>query len=384
MLTPDRNFNNLTLSHWGGFVVRAKYFERKDSPGRFVVYLDWQGKRYKRTRYDDNTMLFHPQLAQTLCAVINQDIKEKGKAFDPRAHFGYGRYELQFKTYAEKWLAEASETGRYAPSVKRDVERYIWLAIEHFKTADLRGFKQAHIKDFLKGLPPKKNGEPLGPKTKKTILGHLHTLLSDAAADYEGVVSCPHFPEIGIPDKEAPWIEEDWQDKILLEIPEWDRPIFVLMKTWGVRPGEARALKWDCIHMGRKLITIKRTFSGAGCNHLQEWTKTKRIRLLPITDELAAMFERLRKRQPITPFVFVNEHGRPYTADVSRIWNEARKRAGCPEEVTLYQGTKHSFVTQNIEELPLVQEAVGHMDQRTTRIYKGRNVEKLRHLREGK
>jgi hypothetical protein len=38
---------------------------------------------------------------------------------------------------------------------------------------------------------------------------------------------------------------------------------------------------WDCLDMEKEVITIRRTFSCAGCNNLQEFTKTSRIRYLP-------------------------------------------------------------------------------------------------------
>ena len=186
----------------------------------------------------------------------------------------------------------------------------------------------------------------------------------------------PGFPKVQVLEFEVKWISREWQDKIIEEIPERDRPIFIFMATWGVRPGEARALKWDCVDFDKEIITIKRTFSGAGCNHLEEYTKTRRIRYLPFTDSLRETFKAIRG---IGGFVFRNEKGRPYTADISRIWNEARDKVGAPE-VTLNQGTRHSFATQHLDQLDLVRVVLGHTTGEMTRRYQGLNLAKIKEM----
>jgi integrase len=130
---------------------------------------------------------------------------------------------------------------------------------------------------------------------------------------------------------------------------------------------------WDCLDMEKEVITIRRTFSGAGCNNLQEFTKTSRIRYLPFTDELRDVFQSLRgnKVTSIAGFVFLNQHGRPYTADISRLWNEAREAVKCPHKVTLNQGTRHSFATQHLDKLDLVRQVLGHTRTDMTRRYQG-------------
>jgi len=116
--------------------------------------------------------------------------------------------------------------------------------------------------------------------------------------------------------------------------------------------------------------------NGAGCTHLQEYTKTKRIRMLPFTEGLASVLKRIRG---ISGFVFRNSHGRPYTADLSRMWREATIRVGAPK-VTLYQGTRHSFATQHLDNLDIVRQVLGHTRSDMTRKYQGLNMDKIREL----
>lgn len=78
-------------------------------------------------------------------------------------------------------------------------------------------------------------------------------------------------------------------------------------------------------------------------------------------------------------FVFRNQKGRPYTADISRIWNEARDKVGAPK-VTLNQGTRHSFAIQHLDQLDLVRVVLGHTRTDMTRRYQGLNLAKIKEM----
>ena len=56
---------------------------------------------------------------------------------------------------------------------------------------------------------------------------------------------------------------------------------------------------------------------------------------LPITDELLEILK--RQGRSISGFVFVNQHGRHYTAKINVIWKEAYKKAGV--NINLYNST---------------------------------------------
>jgi integrase len=353
--------------------MKAKYYERKDRPGRFVVELFWKGKRYRRHHYDEDIPLVHIEMARQIAGAINSDIKEKKKAFDPRQWFRSPDFEFEFSKLADLWLSKKL-TG-YAPSVQRDMARSVDLFKAHFKKKDIREIRKADITAFADSLPAHYK-----PKTKHDLVSRLHVIF-EYARDEEMIEKMPGFPSIEVPQSEIKWMTREWQQKTLAEIPERDRPIFLLCVTWGVRQSEARALKWDCVDFEQEIITIKRTFSGSGTNHLQEYTKTKRIRYLPFTDELR---ESLRMIRGIGGFVYRNQKGHPYCADISKIWNAAQEAAGVPEDkrVTLNQGTRHSFATQHLDKLELVRVVLGHTTVDTTmKKYQGVNVDKIRELK---
>ena len=352
---------------------KAKVYQ--DQRGNFYVQLYWKGKQWRRWFYDAKMPTMpHVQMATRVAEAINADIdkcKTGPKAFDPRQWFKTPGYEFQFGKYAEKWLQRNRD--RYAPGARGNVKHYAGKFIEFFGQTDIREIRKDTIIEFADWLP-----SHWAPKTKDDAVSLLHKLFSDAFNN-EMIDRIPGFPQIEVPEPEIKWIPTEWQDRIIEQIQEKDRPIFIFIRTWGVRPGEARALMWDCVDFEKEAITIKRTFSGAGCNHLQEYTKTKRIRYLPFTDELRELFSKIRG---IGGFVFRNRYGRPYTADLSRIWNEARAKAKCPYEVTLNQGTRHSFATQHLDKLDIVRQVLGHTSSgMTIRRYQAINMAKMRELK---
>lgn len=67
----------------------------------------------------------------------------------------------------------------------------------------------------------------------------------------------------------------------------------------GMRPGELRALKWDCVDLERGSITIRRTISRNLDGHeiIRESTKTSLIRAVAITPDLVDILTWHRERQ---------------------------------------------------------------------------------------
>lgn len=341
----------------------------RSARGRFYVQLCWHGQVYRRYHYDLKwSNMPYREMAERIAHAMNADLEKRGPAFDPRQWFKTPGYEFQFSRLVENWLEDNQLS--YAPSVRRDVARYCGIFTEHFQETDIREIRKTDLKQLVKSFP-----STWGPKTKKNALTLLHKLFADAKDD-ELIDKLPGFPTIEVPEPEVKWITLEWQEKILAAIPEKDRPIFQFIAAWGIRPGEARALKWDCVDFEKEIITIRRTFSGAGCNHLEEFTKTRRIRFLPFTDTLRSTFKGIRG---LGGFVFRNHKGRAYTADISRLWNEARDRVGAPK-VTLYQGTRHSFATQHLDKLDLVRQVFGHTRSDMTRKYQGLNLDKIKGL----
>jgi integrase len=340
-------------------VMRAKYYQRKDRSDRWIVSLYWKGKRYYRTFYDHIEPISSERLALRIAEQINGDLEnclKESIPFEPRKWFAPSIAEGAFKNYAEKWLTGQTH---YAPSHIRDVNRHIYAAIEFFKLTPIREIRAGHIEDFAKGLP-----DHLSDKTRKNYLITLHKLFSDAYRR-EDIPKIPPFPVVSIPEPETRWLTIEDQDRVFEKLPKHDLPIFWFMRIYACRPGEARALQWDCIDFEKGVVILKRTFSA---NVLREQTKARNIRYLPLVEPVLSI---LREIRGISGFVFRNQSGRYYQADIGKIWNRACDEAGV-NRVCLYQGTRHSWASQKAsagESLRIIGRVLGHSKPEITERY---------------
>jgi integrase len=355
----------------GKIMRKAKVYRRSGRENRWKVVLWWKGKQYIRYHYDsEGTPLTDEILAKVLAEKINRDILRRKEAFNPELWFNGAKDYFAFEPYAERWFDRQTH---YAPSVISDVKRYILkYAAPYFKNTDIREIRAAHIEDYLHSLPDK-----WSEKTKKNAMQYLHKLFSDALRR-EDIYRIPPFPVISCQEPEFKRISMDWQTKIIGAIPKRDRPIFIFMRSTGCRPGEARALKWDCVDFENKEIHLRRTFSGSV---LRETTKARQNKPVPMTKGLEKMF---KSRRGIGGFVFRTEKGKPYRKQrLDKLWNEARDKVGAPK-VTLYQGTRHSTGTALLEQgwdMVAVQELLGHtrsdMTQRYAKYAKTNRLRKM-------
>lgn len=337
----------------------AKVYRKSEK--RWLVQLYWKGEQFRRFMFDENTPLVHESLAQIIADAINTDIKVKGKYFDPRMWFSPKTYEMQFSNYAEKWLDQQSHLASY-PDIKSYMTR---LIIPFFKDLDIREVRKGHIKDFVREL-----SKHYAPKTVKNILGHLRKMLGDAFDD-ELLLRVPPFPAVTVPENELTWLPHEAVIKVIEGIPLIDQPIFKFGYFYALRPGEARALQWDCVDYDKGTITIKRTFSGA---QLKEHTKTQLVRVLPLMEEAAGILAGIRG---ISGYVFRTRYGKPYRKQrLAQIW----RQAGGP--VPLYNGMRHSRAMHLLEnekwDLEYVRALLGHTRSEMTRRYARASAEGLR------
>lgn len=344
----------------------AKAYRRGDRKDRWYVQLRWQGRRYVRYYYDAQTALVAEALADQLAKAITAEIRRKGRNFNPDHWFTQTAKEFLFEVYAEKWFDRQELAPSYYDDVKRCVFKHL---IPFFGKMDLRDIQYRDIEDFLASLP-----KHLSPKSRKNILGVLRTIFGHAYRREE-IVRIPGFPEVKVPEPDFRWISAEWQKKILERIDTADRPIFLFLRLTACRPGEARALKWDCVDFENHQIHIRRAFSR---NELRETTKTRRNKPIPMTKLLLQLLSVQREKAKVVDvngvaqgFVFVNTSGRPYSDHLWEIWNEARDKVKAPK-VTMYQGTRHSRGTQLLEQgwdMAAVQDLLGHTRPDMTKRY---------------
>ncbi len=341
-------------------------------PTRYFIDLYWHGRQLKIYSDSNGRPLNYYELAYRLLTEIRQKIDKPGK-FDPADYVAKRYIDMQFPDYARKWISRYKEIYD-----RKEISKITWsqkkgytelLLIPFFKKYDIRDIKTGDVDDFYFSL-----SSSYKPMTKIIIMNILK-LLFKYAKKRKDIKEMPDFPIIKVNEEKIKWIDEEIQKKIYAHIPDKFKPIFLFMMRQGVRPGEARALKYEDIDRKARTVTIQRTFSD---NEIKENTKTRKIRVLPLDDEV---YDMLCKRDQITGFVFTHD-GRPYTQNksIGKVWNKAVKAAGL-EHITMYNGTRHSFASQAVNRgvpLNLIQDFLGHTTQTMTRRYAHIDTEGLK------
>jgi integrase len=229
-------------------------------------------------------------------------------------------------------------TGRYLGIVAEQttIGNLIDLVIEDYRFRKLRSASvvewraNAHLEPFRK-LPAMK----FASEVKRDVAGRRAEGAEDATinrelaiirrgftlgkqADPPLVQSVPYIPKLEEDNVRQGFLEPEQYEKLLEELPQRLKALFVCAYHVGTRKGELRKLQWSQVDFDSGLINLT-----------ARQTKGKVARLLPI---YGAMERWLRKqlegRAPDCPWVFYH-HGKPVGAQL-RGWREAGDRAGLP------------------------------------------------------
>jgi integrase len=413
-LTVDnqQNYNpetNETISQEGGFLsmlyVRTHQCCKKcggkfTDTGRDMICLkcltrpnkyrlEW---RYKNDKFQKSGFNSYVD-AVNEGTKIEREIKEH--RFNLEDYIGGStkiKPKFQFNKIAENWLEERrqdvslTDENGLSPSYFVKNEQYVKEFIDYFKDTDIRTIKTFEIRQFEKHL--KTTG--ISTNTRKKKMDLLRKMFKDLKRWYgkDIVPGMPEFDQIKIADPETKAIEEVEQMRILEHIPVEHKPIFQFMFKTGFRPAEVRALKWSDIYRNAKTpyIHIRASFSE---NKYRKITKTKNQWVIPILPEISEILKNI-PRSLSSEFVFTWVDGKttkPYMEQKTRrIWREACKKAGI-DNVTCYEGTRHSFITQKLEEgveESAVSAWVGHKCRETIKKYDHAKKLKLLEVAMGK
>lgn len=166
-------------------------------------------------------------------------------------------------------------------------------------------------------------------------------------------------------------------------------PLWVLMLTTGMRPGEALGLKWD--DLNGNLLTINRTVRGRTVQEAKAKTDGS-LRTVVVSQLALDALKAHRVRQNAemlskgphyvrNGFIFATSLGKQYNPTATRFaFQRALRRAGLPDNVRLYD-TRHSHATALLNagvSLKEIADRLGHSSTRITESVYARLVPKTR------
>lgn len=214
---------------------------------------------------------------------------------------------ILFSDYLRQWLGEIK--GMVADSTLRTyqktVENSICPYFDKFKIS-LCDIKAYHIQDFYKS---KMEEDGVSANT----IHHYHANISKALSDAVRLEKIAKNPAtaVQLPKIEKHTAETYTADELKALIAKTmgtDIETVVLLASWfGLRRGEIIGLKWDCIDLDNKTLSIVGVMSDKGGSgskkdnlHYVPHPKTKSsIRSFPLDDSMVDYFRKLRQKQDI-------------------------------------------------------------------------------------
>jgi integrase len=341
-----------------GFICKT----HQTKPDRFRISLYWHKPLYIYSDKQGKALDSYLR-AYDLLAYINEEIR--AKTFEPSKYIRSERSAFWFRNLAVRFWE--SKKSSIAPSYQGDYKRIIDRACAFFGPKDIREIRKSDLIDFHQTL------FNLSPKTQKNHLDIIKTFLRWIMDDREMIAKVPAFPHIEKTVNIPRWISREDQGRILDLVPGEDRPIIEFCMTYGVRPGEARALRVQDIDWGNQTILIRSTFSGSVIREKRKGRGSPPLSL-PIMPQVASYLEIRLKEAVGAACVFPNPRtGQPYQEGaIRRLWERIRGLAGIDRRLRLYDATRHSLASQLKQagvSIDRIKDILGHTDIRTTLKY---------------
>jgi len=150
---------------------------------------------------------------------------------------------------------------------------------------------------------------------------------------------------------------------------EQDAAIFMVAAYTGLRQGELRALRWRHINIEDQRVTVEAAISDGQVST----TKSRRIRIVPLTIAACRHLERVARRSHFLDredFVFCGKDGEILDGSaLSKRFRRAQREAGL--RIRRFHDLRHTFGSIAVRRLDLVkvQTLLGHASLTTTERY---------------
>jgi integrase len=342
--------------------------ECKTVPKKFYIDLFWKGERIRLFSDKQGQTLDTYKRAQNLHEHINYEIKNH--AFDPTKYLKAELTKFWCVTLLDEMFKDRIDN--IAPTYKNNYTRMCKVGKDYFGTKDIREIENYDIINYERHL---KDIGYTYPNTRKKYLSHFHSFINYCIIDRNiPGVSMPAFPETETIEPTIHWLNAEDQQAIFNDfVSDENKPIIALMMIYGLRPGEARALKCKDVDFKNNSITIHASFSKNIYRSRRKGKHAKSL-ILPIHPELNEYIEKRINNNHPEAWLYPNpKTGNPYGQNaLGKLWKKIRSSIGLPEEFKLYGATRHSRASQaatNGTNSITIKNILGHANIKTTEKY---------------
>jgi integrase len=280
---------------------------------------------------------------------------------------------MSFRELADYWLTNYAEKRKEGSSKIRDeiiLKQQIFpffggKRLMDLNSADVEIWQQKMMLD-----------QSLAPKTVNNCLGLFKKILNDAVRwrflRYNPIGIVAPLP---VDEQDFNFWTLDECQKFLVHAREKNQLAYfavgIALYT-GMRKGEIKGLKWDCVDFNLKQITVKRSFCLKE-QRLKEKTKSKKIRRVPINQALHAMLLELKAR-------YKSEWVLP-DFDYDHAWRTVKRLAVEAEVRPIrFHDTRHTFASNFLMSggsIYTLQRILGHSTLAMTERYSHMSPEHL-------
>lgn len=306
------------------------------------------GRQERKTTGTGNRRLAEKIYGKTLTDI------EEGRFFDrPQS--------IKMVEVIDKYMNEVSpfrpvSHGRNGQIVEHFKAFFGDTLLESVKPALLSRYKAERLQAITK------RGTPTSPLTVRKELALLRHIFNVAIDEWELCKDNPVRTVLrSLPHEErrVRYVLPEEAEKLRFTMPSWLLPIVITACQTGLRRGNLLALATQQVDFTSNRIVIDRTKNGDPIG----------IAMTSVVRD--TLFNVIRDRKVISPYVFCDDHGRPYTPyRVSMAFKRACERAGVTN-LRLHD-LRHDFATlmlRKTRNLVDVQHALGHKDPRMSLRY---------------
>jgi len=288
----------------------------------------WMRFHHEGRKVRKSTGVSDKRLAEKIYCKVKTQLAE-GKWFEKDPDSVRTLEELM-----ERYLAEHSAVNKTQKSYVRDeiISRHL---LNFFGDINLTEIRPSIISQY-KG---KRRRDGVAPRTinyELAVLGHSFNL---AMKEWEWVSDNPvsKVSKEKVNNQIERWLTLEEERRLLDVSPQWLREVIVFAVNTGFRRGEILALKWTCVDLFRKTVTLLEQKNGSKDT-------------LPLNEgSLSVLKERAQVRHLAKPgFVFCNDDGSQIGESKLRFaFDTAVRRAGI--EKLRFHDLRHTFATRLVQ-----------------------------------